>query len=146
MSVTSIHTAVERLDAVLDREDRYEELGRLSPHERLSCPVHRRWVHQCVSSPLHVIPVTGHRWCRRCERAQLIAVDEVRGTVSLSCPGCGEAPTTLASRQIVRTCRASLAAWRGAHHDSVRTRKQPGERGQSMKPVPFTGYPPCAAS
>jgi hypothetical protein len=134
------------LDAVLDREDRHEELGQLSPHERLSCPVHRRWVHQCVSSPLHVIPVTGHRWCRRCECAQLIAVDEVRGTVSLSCPGCGVVPTTLASRQIVRTCRASLAAWRGARRDSVRTRKQPGERGQSTKPVPFTGYPPCAAS
>jgi hypothetical protein len=46
MSVTSIREAAEQVDAVLDREDRDEELGRLSAHERLSCPVHRRWVHQ----------------------------------------------------------------------------------------------------
>jgi hypothetical protein len=144
MSVTSIRGATEQLDSVLDREDRDEELERLSPHERLSCPMHRRWVHQCVSSPSHAIPVTGHRWCRRCECAQLIAVDEVNGTVSMSCPSCGEVPTTLASRQIVRTCRASLAAWR-LHRDSVRTRKQPGEQGQSTEPSLFTGYPACAA-
>ncbi|MFC0109326.1 hypothetical protein [Kibdelosporangium aridum] len=144
MSVTSIHRAAEQLDAVLDREDRDEELGQLSPHERLSCPVHRRWVHQCVSSPLHVIPVTGHRWCRRCECAQLIAVDEISGTVSMSCPGCGEVPTTLPSRQIMRTCRASLAAWR-LHRAPTRTRNQPGEQGQSTEPALFTGYSACSA-
>ncbi|MCE7002165.1 hypothetical protein LWC34_04885 [Kibdelosporangium philippinense] len=116
MSVTSISEAAEQFGAVLDRENRDEELGQLSPHERLSCPVHRRWVHQCVSSPLHVIPVTGHRWCRRCECAHLIAIDEIDGTVSMWCPCCGEVPTTLASRQITRACLQSLAAWR-SHRD-----------------------------
>src|SRR3982074_3500535 len=56
-----------RLAERLATEDAAVEAG-LSPFERLTCPAHRRWVHQCIVSPQHVSPVTGHRWCRRCPR------------------------------------------------------------------------------
>ncbi|MGH3520038.1 MAG: hypothetical protein ACRDQ7_22155 [Haloechinothrix sp.] len=105
-------TGARGLETLLVQEDAAEERGQVSPHERITCRVHRRWIHQCVGSPLHVIPVTGHRWCRRCETAVGIVVDEVRGTVAMSCRGCGDVPTTLASRQIVRACLGSFAAWR----------------------------------
>lgn len=58
---------VDGLAAMLAWEDAAEERDGLSPHDRITCPVHRRWVHQCVSSPAHAIRVTGHRWCRACE-------------------------------------------------------------------------------
>lgn len=98
-----------RLAAALCDEDDAEETG-LNPHERTTCHVHRRWLHDCVSSPLHVIVVTGHRWCRRCECAVDVAVDELAGDVSLRCPKCREMPAGPANRQVVRACRASLAA------------------------------------
>jgi hypothetical protein len=71
-----------RLARALVTEDEDEEHG-LSPHERTTCHLRRRWLHDCVSSPLHAIPVTGHRWCRRCECAGNVAVDELAGDVSL---------------------------------------------------------------
>lgn len=74
-----------------------------------SCHLHRRWVHECVSSPQHAIPVTGHRWCSDCNRALCVAVDELTGSVTLTCPCCGGFPDTAANRQIIRFCGASLA-------------------------------------
>jgi len=110
--------ADRRLAAVLAAEDLAEETAGLSPHERISCHVHRRWIYQCVSSPQHAIPVTGHRWCRRCELPLNIAVDEFGGSVRLSCPRCHDFPNGVANRQLVRACRASLATARQA--DAVR--------------------------
>jgi len=39
-----------RLARTLTAEDRQEYAG-LNPFERLTCHVHRRWLHDCVSSP-----------------------------------------------------------------------------------------------
>jgi hypothetical protein len=70
-------------------------------------------VHECISSAAHVFVVTGHRWCRDCECAANVAVDQLTWSVTVTCPRCGQAPDSAATRQIVRTCRASLAASRG---------------------------------
>ena len=104
--------SLRSLATTLADEDMLEERAELSPHERLTCRLHRRWAHQCIASPIHVIPVTGHRWCRRCATSTCVAVDEFRGTVALTCPRCGCTPATLATRQIIRTCQASIAAAR----------------------------------
>jgi hypothetical protein len=75
----------------LATEDAAVEAG-LSPFEQLTSPAHRRWLHQCIASPQHVSPVTGHRWCRDCACPVNVAVDD-----------------RVATRQILRACRASLA-------------------------------------
>ncbi len=102
--------ADRRLAAALSTEDAAEDAGDLDPLERTTCYTHRRWLHHCVSSPLHVIVVTGHRWCRRCSCAVNVAIDELTGDVALTCPRCHEPPAGAANRQLVRCCRASLAA------------------------------------
>ncbi|AIJ23817.1 hypothetical protein AMETH_3725 [Amycolatopsis methanolica 239] len=56
-------------------------------------PVHRRWIHQCWHSDLHVSQVSGHRWCRPCKRALEVAVDEVLGTVAVRCRKCARGAT-----------------------------------------------------
>lgn len=99
-----------RLADRLTLEDATEENEELSVHERITCRFHRRWVHECISSPVHVIILTGHRWCRRCEAEASIAVDELTGSVAVTCTRCRCSPDTAATRQILRTCRASLAA------------------------------------
>ena len=99
-----------RLADLLILEDAAEEREELSALERVSCHEHRRWAHECISSPAHVIVVTGHRWCRRCEAEASVAVDELTGSVEVVCTRCGRAPDTAATRQILRICRASLAA------------------------------------
>lgn len=101
-----------RMAATLVHEDAGEERGDLSPHDRVTCPVHRRWVHECVSSPAHAIRVTGHRWCRACDSPVTVVVDEFIGSVTLTCPRCRSSPTTAANRQLLRSCRASLDAAR----------------------------------
>ncbi|MGW5718625.1 hypothetical protein ACWEVP_20815 [Amycolatopsis sp. NPDC003865] len=98
-----------RLARTLTAEDRSEEDG-LDPLERITCRTHRRWLHDCVASPLHVVIVTGTRWCRACECALTVAIDQPAGDVSVCCPSCRETPATRATRQLVRACRASLAA------------------------------------
>ncbi|HET6501777.1 MAG TPA: hypothetical protein VFG87_13540 [Amycolatopsis sp.] len=120
-SVTAVPTATSdrsgRYTDLADRalarrladEDAAVERG-LSPFERLTCPAHRRWMHQCVSSPQHASPVTGHRWCRDCGSAATVAIDELAGDVTVICPRCRRTPEGIATRQIVRACRASLAA------------------------------------
>lgn len=107
--------AVERgrddtLAARLIAEDTAEERAELSPHERTTCPVHRRWSYQCVSSPSHAIRVTGHRWCRCCDTPVTVAVDELTGAITLTCPHCHRFPNTAANRQVIRSCRASFLA------------------------------------
>lgn len=104
-----------RLALALSAEDRAEAEG-LDPLERITCRTHQRWLHQCIASPLHVIVVTGHRWCRPCGRPLSVAVDEFAGDVRLTCLRCGRTPNDRANRQILRGCRASLAA---AHERGV---------------------------
>lgn len=94
-------------------EDAAEERAALSPHERTTCPVHRRWSYQCVSSPSHAIRVTGHRWCRSCDAAVTVSVDELTGSITLTCPHCHRFPNTAANRQVIRSCRASFLARQG---------------------------------
>ncbi|MGW3470425.1 hypothetical protein ACWDKQ_18645 [Saccharopolyspora sp. NPDC000995] len=109
-----------RLAHTLILEDAMEEREEISAHERITCHVHRRWAHECIASPMHVIPVTGHRWCRRCEAEASVAVDEVTGSVTVVCTRCRQSLETAATRQVIRTCRASLAA----AHESRRARVQ----------------------
>lgn len=121
-----------RLAAALSTEDRAERVG-LDPLERTTCWTHRRWLHHCVSSPLHVLQVTGHRWCRDCSCAVTVAVDELIGDIRLTCPRCHRTPDTRATRQIVRACRASFAAatesteipWSGGTFAPLRPACQP---------------------
>lgn len=108
--------ADRRLAAALSTEDAAEDAGTLDPLERMTCYTHRRWLHHCVSSPLHVIVVTGHRWCRRCSRAVDVAIDQLTGDVALRCPRCHEMPPGAANRQLIRCCRASLAAAHDGPH------------------------------
>ncbi|MBC6445849.1 hypothetical protein [Actinokineospora xionganensis] len=120
-----------RLAVELSIEDAAED-GDLNPLDRKTCRTHRRWLHDCVSSPLHVIPVTGHRWCRDCSCAVNIAIDALTGAVRLTCPKCSRTPDTAATRQLVRACRASLAAATHADVDPWTTieslRRRPSRR------------------
>ncbi|MBB5895423.1 hypothetical protein [Kutzneria kofuensis] len=105
--MTVLHLVESPLARRLRAEDQDEDAGRLSPDDRLTCHVHGRWIHQCVSSPVHVHPVTRHRWCRRCERPLTVAIDELAGTVRMTCPGCG-AGGSGATTRLLAACRASL--------------------------------------
>lgn len=98
-----------RLAAEDDAEDDAEDAG-LDPFERISCRLHLRWLHECVSSPAHVVAFTGHRWCRTCAAPASVAVDQWLGDVRVACTRCGAAPRGRATRQLIRTCTASLAA------------------------------------
>lgn len=49
----------QHLAHTLILEDAREEREEISAHERITCHVHRRWAHECIASPMHVIPVTG---------------------------------------------------------------------------------------
>ena len=98
-----------RLAARLAAEDVAEQAG-LDPFERISCRLHQRWLHQCVSSPVHVVAFTGHRWCRTCAAPAYVAVDEWLGDVRVGCTRCGTTPSGRATRQLIRACMASLAA------------------------------------
>jgi hypothetical protein len=104
-----------RLTTVLDQEDAAERAG-LSPFERITCPLHRRWLHECIASPVHVVPVAGYRWCRECSASATVSVDELLQDVRVACPRCGRTPHAIASEQIVRTCRASMVAAHGARN------------------------------
>lgn len=107
------------LAAMLTAEDAAEEDG-LSPFERTTCRTHRRWVHQCISSPAHVVVVTGHRWCRGCRAVASVAIDELSGSVTVVCQRCKQPPRGLGTRQITNSCRASIARSRqSAHTTSV---------------------------
>ncbi|MFE6612475.1 hypothetical protein [Amycolatopsis sp. NPDC057786] len=108
-----------RLAAILAAEDVAEEHG-LSAHVRTTCYVHRGWVHQCISDPMHVLVVTGHRWCRRCDRTVEVRVDETfPGSVELFCDGCGVPPDTVANREVLLACRTSLSAMHGGEASTL---------------------------
>jgi hypothetical protein len=98
-----------RLAAALATKDAAETDG-LDPLGRMTCGLHRKWIHRGVHSPLHVIPVTGHRWCRDCSTAADVMINELTGEIRVTCPRCGLTPNPRATKQIVRTCRASLSA------------------------------------
>ncbi|HEY3262664.1 MAG TPA: hypothetical protein VGJ95_20775 [Pseudonocardiaceae bacterium] len=135
VSAAPADRSADDVSTVLSREDMAEATGRASGPERLTCRIHRRWVHQCIGSPVHVIPVTGYRWCRNCACPVTVTVDERSGTVTLSCPGCGTPAPTWASRQVVRSCRASLAASRTAA--DRRPQQTPGGPGRpAARPRP----------
>lgn len=95
------------LDAQLASEDSAEEALLLSADDRITCPVHRRWIHQCAASPAHVNLVTRHRWCRRCSLPLTVSVDEIAGTVTMHCPRCGDGSSPATTR-LIAACRASL--------------------------------------
>lgn len=103
--------ADRRLADVLVAEDAAQRAG-LSPFERITCRVHRRWVHECIASPLHVVAVSGHRWCEECALPAVVSVDQLLGDVEVRCPQCRCVPASVATEQIVRTCQASLRAAR----------------------------------
>jgi len=92
----------------LAAEDRAEDAGKLDPDDRLTCHVHGRWIHQCVSSPVHVNPVTRHRWCRDCAAELTVAVDELARTVAMRCPRCSQG-SSAATTRLLAACRASLS-------------------------------------
>jgi len=99
----------------LQAEDHAEDTGWLDPLDRMTCRVHRRWIHECAHSELHVSPITGHRWCRPCRRELELAVDELTRTATVHCPRCDRGPTTRADAQLIAACEASLTAARGQH-------------------------------
>jgi hypothetical protein len=103
--------ADQKLATTLAVEDSAEKKG-LSPFERITCRVHCRWVHECVVSPVHVVAVSGHRWCEDCAVPATVAVDQLLCTVEVRCPRCRCVPACPATEQIVRTCLASLRAAR----------------------------------
>lgn len=97
------------LETTLAREDGDEDGGRLDPTDRVTCRTHRRWLHDCVSSPVHTNPAIGYRWCRRCDHQALVAVDELTGEVTIHCGLCGHTPRSRANQELVDLCRRSLA-------------------------------------
>jgi hypothetical protein len=97
------------LASMLAREDRVEDDGGLDPTDRVTCRTHRRWLHDCVSSPVHSNPAIGYRWCRRCDHQALVAVDELSGEVAIHCGLCGRTPHSRANEELVDLCRRSLA-------------------------------------
>ncbi|MFD5244316.1 hypothetical protein ACFWIW_07220 [Amycolatopsis sp. NPDC058340] len=110
-STTRLNPVSRTLPVLLAMEDDAEDVGRLSPDDRLTCHVHGRWIHQCVASPLHVNPITRHRWCRSCATALTVSIDELSGDVTMYCPRCGHGESA-ASARLIAACRASLAAAR----------------------------------
>lgn len=113
MATITLMTRTALADALL-AEDNAEDNGWLDGLDRMTCPAHRRWIHQCCHGDLHVSRVSGHRWCRPCGRALEVAVDEVAATIAPHCPGCGRGARTRADAQLVAACEASLTASRNA--------------------------------
>lgn len=111
MTTTLNPTRTPLADALV-AEDEAEDTGWLDPLDRLTCPVHRRWVHECLHSQLHVNAVAGHRWCRPCKRELAVVTDQLTGTVTLHCPGCHRGPRTRADAQVVSAATASMFAAR----------------------------------
>ncbi|MGW5721204.1 hypothetical protein ACWEVP_33855 [Amycolatopsis sp. NPDC003865] len=97
------------LASTLAGEDRDEDAGRLDPTDRVTCRTHRRWLHDCVASPVHTNPAIGYRWCRRCDHQALVAVDELTGEVTIHCGLCGRSPHSRVNLELVALCRRSLA-------------------------------------
>lgn len=110
MATITLEHRTDLLADALMAEDTAEDTGWLDPLDRMTCPAHRRWIHQCCHSDLHVSRVSGHRWCRPCGRALEVAVDELTRTVALHCPKCDRGARTRADAQLLAACEASLTA------------------------------------
>jgi hypothetical protein len=100
--------ADQRLALYLTAEDEAEDGHRLLPDLRLTCHTHRRWLHDCVSSPLHVNAWTRARWCRPCEQELEVAVDHVAGRVAVTCPGCRRGAENAVDYVLITNCETSL--------------------------------------
>lgn len=100
--------ADQRLARYLTAEDDAEDGRRLLPDLRLTCTTHRRWLHDCVSSPQHVNTWTRARWCRPCKQELEVAVDHVAGRVTLTCPSCGRGAENVVDYVLVTSCETSL--------------------------------------
>jgi hypothetical protein len=106
-SLASRHSGSSRtrLGATMTTEHLAEEQGAPPPHDRVTCRFHQRSLHERVASPLHAIPVTGHRRCPTGQCTVNVAVDVLAGSVRLACPSCGRFPD-------IRSCRGSMNAVR----------------------------------
>lgn len=97
-----------RLAATLAAEDRAADAG-LDPFERLSCRIHDRWLHHCIHSAVHVVQVSGPLVplvpVARGGRGRRAHGRHTRHLQPLRPDAAGRA-----SRQIIRTCTASIAA------------------------------------
>ncbi|WP_204164873.1 hypothetical protein [Rhodococcus oxybenzonivorans] len=92
----------------LASEDAAEDDLRLAPDDRVTCPLHHRWIYRCVASPAHINAVTRHRWCRSCAVPLPVVIDEIAGTVTIVCTRCGDGGSPATTR-LIAACRASLA-------------------------------------
>ncbi|GAA1254399.1 hypothetical protein GCM10009609_17220 [Pseudonocardia aurantiaca] len=132
-------------------EDRAEDAGLLNPDDRLTCHVHGRWIHQCVSSPVHVNPVTRHRWCRDCAAELTVAVDELAGTVTMRCPQCGQGGSAATAR-LLAACCASLSRAGGNTRPRLVAMtwsrrgagSAPAHGGSTLSHRPTSSAPACA--
>ncbi|MFI6095716.1 hypothetical protein ACIA8G_09195 [Lentzea sp. NPDC051213] len=106
--------AVLSLATALEIEDRAEGEG-LSPFDRITCRLHRRWMHDCVASPAHVVAVAGSRWCDGCAAAATVTVDHLSCTVVVSCSRCGCHLDDGLNEQLRRVCQRSLEVSRWGH-------------------------------
>ncbi|WP_213573918.1 hypothetical protein [Rhodococcus sp. USK13] len=95
-------------DERLASEDAAEDDLRLAPDDRVTCPLHHRWIYRCVASPAHINAVTRHRWCRGCAVPLPVVIDEIAGTVTIVCIRCGDGGSPATTR-LIAACRASLA-------------------------------------
>ena len=102
------------LASTLHEEDRAEDAGQADPMDRVTCRTHRRWLHECVASPVHTNSAVGYRWCRHCDHQALVAVDELTGDVTIHCGLCGRSPRSRANLELIALCRRSLALARSA--------------------------------
>lgn len=95
-------------------EDVAEERG-MSAFERTTCRTHRKWLHRCIGSPVHVVVVSGYRWCRDCLVDAVVTVDELTASVTVTCIRCRRPVTGIATEQIVIACRRSILLARRSH-------------------------------
>ncbi len=94
--------------AALEIENAAQASGTLAWFDRLTCPEHKTWWHQCLpTSPQHVSRMEGLRWCHRCVQEMTVAVDEVSGTAAIICRSCTSSGDDVNRRAEV-AIRASL--------------------------------------
>ncbi|MFI6094844.1 hypothetical protein ACIA8G_04780 [Lentzea sp. NPDC051213] len=100
------------LAAVFESENRAEQVG-LSPFDRITCRFHRRWIHDCVVSPAHVVAVAGYRWCGDCAAAATVMVDHLGCEVVVWCERCDRRLHDGPNEQLRQVCLRSLEVSRG---------------------------------
>jgi hypothetical protein len=108
VNVRHAHLADRRVATAPSDDDAVEAHG-LGPFERITRQPRVRRSHTCVSSPAHVIAVTGRWWCRTRRRAVNITVDALTADVGSTPPRGGSTPHDPATRRIGRCRRVSIA-------------------------------------